>query len=241
MSILKTSLTTACIASLVTAGCLYALHRSAAREAAALQRENTRLRQAAIERHRAAPTPSPVPAPPSPGVAVPAGSRAAVPEESQPLSAPAPNYRNEGQATARAALQTFAWACDQGDAAAVARLITFDDAARAKAIVWFDSMAPASRPKGATVEAMAASVLTLAGMALPFPSSDILEHVPLEEISESRARLRLPGLARNGTEFQRTSEGWKYAITESMVDDYVARTARARQPPQEPVTTSEPR
>jgi hypothetical protein len=68
---------------------------------------------------------------------------------------------------------------------------------------------------------MAAALLTQSIMARPFPNADILETATPEAIGEGRVKMRMPNVPRDGTEYQQTAEGWKYAVTEKMVDDYL--------------------
>lgn len=229
MATFRTPIITAAVAATLTAGCLYYLHHRRAVEAADLRRQNNQLRVQLLERHARDKMPAPAPAR-TPAVGQPAvdAVSASIPHE----PAVVPNYRNEGNSTARAALQTFAWACDQGDAAAVGSLIIFDDAARVKATALFDGMPAEARGTWKSVDDMAADLLTMGGMSAPFPSADVLERVRLEELGADRVRLHLGGAARDGTEFQRTSQGWRYAITEAMVDGYVQRmrAGQARAP-----------
>ncbi|HEY0945527.1 MAG TPA: hypothetical protein VGD81_09680 [Opitutaceae bacterium] len=39
-------------------------------------------------------------------------------------------------------------------------------------------------------------------------------------------RIRLPGTALDGGNYQRTGEGWKSVILEAGIDDYLARHSR---------------
>ena len=207
----------------LTLGCLYWVDQGRASEADALRSEIAGLRGRAAARK---PVPSTaMVATPLAAVPVVAPAPAATPVAPPP---PLPIYRNEGRATARAALQTLAWACDQGDVAAVRAMLVFDDAARTKAEQLFSAMPPEARGSWRTVEDMAASVITFSGMASPFPAADVLEHIELEPLSPERARLHLRGTRRDGLEFQRTSAGWSYVISETMVDRYIRDLATAR-------------
>jgi hypothetical protein len=73
------------------------------------------------------------------------------------------------------------------------------------------------------VDEMAAAVLTRVIMGQPFPNADILETATVEPITEDRVRLRLPDVPKDGTEYQKTEDGWKYVLTEAAVDGYVRR------------------
>jgi hypothetical protein len=221
----RRSLVAALVAVGLTLGCLYWIDQGRAREAGALRREIAGLRaRAAAEREQTR-----VPATTVATVAAPAPVVTQRPPAAPaPPPPPLPIYRNEGRATARAALQTLAWACDQGDAATVQTMLVFDDAARTKAEQLFTSMPPEARGSWRTVEDMAASVITLSVMASPFPDADVLEHIELEDVSPERARLHLRGTRRDGLEFQRTGAGWSYVISEVMVDRYIQQQAAGR-------------
>lgn len=227
MSTLKLSIVTALVATAITAGCLYLVNQRRAAEARSLRMENSRLLMRVLERQSRAPLSESV------GALPPAAPDAAGPAAPEPAPVPGdtlvvPVYRDEGVATARAALQTFAWACDRGDAKAVARLFVFDDAARAKAVGLLARMPADVRARWSSVDDMAAELLTLNVMSVPFPGADVLERARLEEIGAGRVRLHLNGAPRHGTELQQTPDGWRYAITERMVDDYI-RHSEARQ------------
>ena len=136
---------------------------------------------------------------------------------------PGAEYRNEGQATPVAAMQTLAWCCDQGDAGRMERLIHFAEAARPKAEAFFHSLPPHVRAQWATPEAMAAALLISAGLNSPYPVASIIAQARVEELGAGRSVVHLPGTSRERMEFQETAEGWKYRISEAMVDDYIRR------------------
>lgn len=154
---------------------------------------------------------------------------AEVPSKLSPLLKP--TYRNAGQATPVAALQTLAWACDRGDMEMMEKLQVFDPAAREKAMPYFLALPPEIRARWATPEAMSAALYISDGMHHPYPGAEVLEHAEFETISPTRVRLRLPGANGDGYEFQQTAEGWKLAVTMAVVDDYIRQSAqRATKP-----------
>jgi len=138
---------------------------------------------------------------------------------------PGTEYRNEGQATPVAALQTLAWACDHGDAALMQKLIVFDADARGKTAAHFASLPPDERPVSVSFEAVAADLYISDGLKHPYPVADVLQLANFESINPERVVLRMPGANGNGYEFQRTAEGWKLAVTMKVVDDYIKETA----------------
>ncbi|MEO6996086.1 MAG: hypothetical protein ABI273_20960 [Lacunisphaera sp.] len=138
----------------------------------------------------------------------------------------APNYWNEGRATPLAALQTFAWACDRGDIDAVRQLVVIDPDGRPKAEAFYASLPANARAQWKSVDEMAATLLTQNGMEHPFPSADMLSTTSMETMRDGRVRWRMPGLHRDGMEFQQDSGGWKRAITAEMVDNYLRQAAK---------------
>ncbi|MBE2214391.1 MAG: hypothetical protein IAE82_11010 [Opitutaceae bacterium] len=223
MSRLKLSLLVALGSFLVTAGALVLFGRSRAAEAAQLRDANSKLRFEAIRRHATAPD---TPAESAPAPTVP---QAESPRPSGPTPAAAvvvDDYRNEGTATPAAAMQTFAWAGDQGDAAAVQRLITFDPAARTKALAYLETLPAEIRAQVTSPEQMAAAELTADMIQHPFPRASMLERIVAESATDERVVYRLPGPLRDRTVFQHTADGWKYVITEPMVDLFLAQRTK---------------
>jgi len=228
MSPLKTSLIAALLSVVLTAGGFWYFDQTRAREAGWLQAQNNRMRMEASRRHLAQ-------APASP-LAVPAGSIPAGVATSTPVAAevpappPAEYYRNEGNVTPLAALQTFAWACDRGDTEMVGRLLHIDPAARPKAEAFRAALPEKIRAQWKSVDEMAVALLTRSIMARPFPNADILETATIEPLSEDRVRLRLPDVPKDGTEYQKTADGWKYVLTEKVVDDYIRQSREQNRP-----------
>ena len=221
MSPLKSSLTAAVLSVVVTAGGLFYLQRSRVREARQLQLQNGQMRAEASRRHQAAADARNPPVSARPTTTV--NSSPAITAAENPARNPAEYYRNEGNATPLATLQTFAWACDRGDTETVRRLLHIDAGARPRAEAFMASLPEAARAQWKNVDEMAATVLTRSIMGRPFPNADILETATAEPITADRVRLRLPDVPRDGTEYQKTPEGWKYVLTEAVVDDYIRR------------------
>jgi hypothetical protein len=220
MSPLKSSLFAALASAVLTAGLLYYLNQQRAREATVLRRNNNQMRVQASQRHQAqvaalAPPARSAPARPE---------MIATPPEPTPVAA-AENYRNEGRATPRATLHTFAWACDRADAALVSQMILLDPAARELAEALLAGLPEKERIKYGTVDEMAAAMLTLNVMAHPFPPAAVLEVAVIEPLGEDRAVLRLPGTAKDRSQFQKTGDGWKYVITDAMAEAYLKNSA----------------
>lgn len=142
-----------------------------------------------------------------------------------------PTYRNAGQATPVAAMQTLAWACDRGDMEVMEKLQVFDPAAREKAMPHFIALPPEIRAQWATIEAMSAALYISDGMHHPYPGAEVLEQAEFKTISPTRVRLHLPGANGHGYEFQLTAEGWKLAVTMAVVDDYIRQSTKSTAKP----------
>jgi hypothetical protein len=235
MSPLKKTSIAVLAALLLTSGWHYRQGQGRAQEATQLRAENTRLRLQASQRHEAR-----VAGAAAAGAATGSQMIAEIvgqPSGADPAVTPPPgpvkpdgrvsNYRNEGRSTPQATLQTLAWACDQGDAGLMEKLLVFDDIALKKTEAYFVSLPPEARPPVTSYEAVAAAVYISDGMQHPYPVAEVLQHARFEPVNASRFVLRLPGGNGDGYEFQQTAEGWKVAITEAVVDEYI----RQNQPP----------
>lgn len=224
MSPLKTSVIVAMLSGLATAGGLFKLRQERWREARHLEVQNSQMRLAVYQRNQALITSA------TPAMAAISTSRKdPAPASAGEAKSAIEYYRNEGNATPLDTLQTFAWACDRGDVELVGRLILIDEAARPKAQAFRAGLPEKVRAQWKTVDEMAAAMLTESIMARPFPNADILETATVEPISAGRVKLRMPNVPRDGTEYQQTADGWKYVITEKMVDAYLSQM---RQPAQ---------
>lgn len=218
MSPLRSSLVVAALSAVVTAGGHYYLQRHQAREAASLRRQNNAMRVQINQRWHEQLAAA---APAASGVGREAGALA---DDAPALRrSPVENYRNEGRSTPLGTLQTFAWACDRGDVDTVRQLVQIEAGARHKIEAFRATLPESARAEWKTVEEMAVAMLTLNIMFSPFPNADILATATPEPIREDRVRLRLPGLSKDNTEYQRTAEGWSYVLTEAMVDNYIRR------------------
>lgn len=220
MSRLTSSLFSTVVAAAVTAGGLYYFRQQPVREASMLRSQNSRLRFQANQWRAAqqAAAPSTVVAP-SPIASAVTASHPAAPRVVQ-------HYRNEGQATPVAALQTFAWACDRGDTDAVAKLVFIEPLARTKAESYLVGLPASARTQWKSVDEMAVTLLIFDGMTRPFPSADIIATATTESLSDDRLMIRLPNTPRDRMVFQKTNADWRFVITEAAVEKYVARQAQ---------------
>lgn len=137
---------------------------------------------------------------------------------------PPADYRNLGQATARAALETFAWACDRGDTPTVARLIYFDGHSRDIVVAAMIKLPADLRAEWPTPEEFAAMMLTAGSLFRLMPGNDILQRAKEEPLTSGRVALTLPAGRRLG-EFVQTDDGWKLVLSEELVAAAAQRLA----------------
>ena len=220
-----TSLKFVLIASWVAAlGVLWSQHSTQMdrdAEVARLRDENARIRAAIAERTAAHSVASAsVPSAADVGVSVAKGQPSAV---DQPKRWPIRRYTNAGQATPIAALQTMAWACDQGDVETMAGLFLIDEDVRPQANAIYEAIPAKQKAEWSSVEAFAAAIIVHNGIEQPYPGTEVLALAKIEHITESRVMLLLPGAVVSGVVFQQTAGGWKYVIREAVVAEYIAR------------------
>ena len=223
VSSLKTSFFAVLASVALTSGFFHFSHQHRRQEANRLRDANSRLRFEASQhqQRQTAATVSGAKDEPAGGPVKPPTARPA------PIPAPTGDYRNEGQLTPLATLQTFAWTCDRGDTQAVAKLLFFDRESRDKATAFMATLPEKVRAQWQSPEEMAAALLTAEYMNHPFPGAMILEKATTTQVRADRVRLLLPGTGslKENTEYQRKDGVWEYVITEAMVDDYVSQAA----------------
>ena len=206
----KTSLAAGVLSAVLTAGLLYLnVQRTQARILRlrqANEEQSLKLLERSADEERPGATPT----------APPVSTRAAK------IVAPAPMpavYRNDGQATPVATLQTFAWACDHGDVAALAKLLTFEGDGRAKVAAFVAQLPESQRAQWASPEELAATVCIAGYLRWPYPPAEVIDLATTETVSADRVRLRLPGTALDGGNYQKTTEGWKFVIPDTDIDE----------------------
>jgi len=220
MSPIKTSILAALVSTAVTAGAYNHFQMKKAHEVEWLRDQNTELLYQAYAKHRNQ-TP-----PPNDAIANSKSTTSGVAASAQPAARnPTENYRNEGQATPAAALQTLAWACDRGETEVLAKLILIDPAARSKAEGFLSHLSHAEEARWKSVDEFASTQLAFSGMVSPFPNADVLEIARFESISADRTQYRLPGTRRDRMEFQKVGNDWKVVVTEPMVDLFIKTAA----------------
>ena len=215
MSPLASILAAAALGAALTAGGLHLRDRQRAAEWRELNEANERLRADAHLPRSAAFAVSGVSSRPTSDTAP-----AFAPASALPADAPEPlpgAYRNAGNATPAATIQTVAWACDEANAEALAPLLAFDLAARERASSIFEALPPDVRAQWASPEDMATSIYISSVMLLPFPSPAILALAEPQSHENGKVRLSLPGTSKDGYIFESSPEGWKLVITDVML------------------------
>lgn len=128
-------------------------------------------------------------------------------------------YDNRGQATARAAVETFAWACDVGDSEVLAKLVYLDDQTRARAQSVLLRMPAGIRAQCRTPEELYGLLLAASSLEAPPPDALIVRYLMnLAELEPGRVATRRIGSSANFHEFLQTSEGWKYVLPVEAID-----------------------
>ena len=212
MSPLKYSIAAAIASIATTAGVLYRSHGKQVYAVEELRYRNGQMQFQAYQRLHPQPVSvvSAVPPPPD-GT----GEQAVTARSHQ-------GFRNEGQSTPRAALQTFVWACDQGDVETVAQMLFFAPEDRQQAEVFFAQRPEKVRGQWKSVDEMAAALLVVSSMARSFPAADVLAAVPFEPMGENRVTCRVP----HQIQFHQANGLWKYVITaaafENLERDFAA-------------------
>lgn len=119
------------------------------------------------------------------------------------------SHANHGQATAKDALLSFAWALDTGNATALSELITFSEADRAE-LERVYNMQPASiRAQFRTPEELMIHFRLVAAVLRPPPNVEILRRFTPTDGPNGRVVLRMPGTRGAGWTMVHTLEGWK--------------------------------
>lgn len=225
---LKISIWAALGSILLTIAALHFFHRNRNGEADRLRDENNRMRFQINQReHERSSTVGP--SLPNRGGAKISEQNLVPSGRSVSITAAVPvagDYRNEGQETPLAVMQTFAWACDRGDTATMEKLLWFEGEGREKAKAFMASLPENARGPWTSPEAMAAAVYVGDALNNPFPSATVLEKAEVVQLGEDRVVLKLPGTIRERSEYQKTEGVWKWVITEAVVDDYVKRSTQ---------------
>ncbi|MFT3828607.1 MAG: sigma-70 family RNA polymerase sigma factor [Opitutaceae bacterium] len=127
-------------------------------------------------------------------------------------------HSDHGQATAREAMLSFAWAADAGEVKALARLVWFDGAGREKAVAIHDALPDAIRAEYATPEEFYALLLVADALLHPPPTAEYLERCSVVEAGPGRVSLVRPSQQPDRFhQYQQTADGWKFVVPEFVV------------------------
>lgn len=205
MRISRSFLAAVVAAALITLGFLHQRRRAELSELGQLRYLNAQMQYQAYQRDHAELTPTNPPSPPSPSAS--------------PASSSPAGYRNEGQATPQAALQTFAWACERGQLAELAAMIYLDPEQRRQAEAFLTKLPFERRARWHSVEEMAADLLLVGHLARPLPAADILAATPIEQIEDNRVIVRTP----HPFPFRQVDGSWKRQVTADALQDLEAQ------------------
>ena len=151
----------------------------------------------------------------------PAGPEIPAPAAVLPNSGPLPAaaWKNAGQATPQATLETALWAAKTGDINALVDMIALDERARVKAQLLLDSLPDATRAQYTTPEQLIASLtardvpltsMRVAGVIAGTDDTQLIVNLPTQEQPERITKLAL----------HRYADGWRLKVPESAVDKY---------------------
>lgn len=137
-------------------------------------------------------------------------------------------YRDRGNATPDAALETFTGACYGADSEAIGKLLYFDGNGRKLAEAVLARMPEAVRAQYPTPEALYGFFTAADCLVAPPPSDpSVLKKAVITYLRADRVVFRRPGATSGGHEFQLTPDGWKMAYPEVAIEalaDQVMRT-----------------
>ncbi|MBL9206780.1 MAG: sigma-70 family RNA polymerase sigma factor [Opitutaceae bacterium] len=194
------------VAALTGMGWSLAEARASRTELAILRKEHSRLSVAlAALRNQPAIAPATnamaAPAPPTPLQA----KEQATERPAEPLG----RHSDRGQATPENALLSYAWACDTGNAVAVAGLITFDEAGRTELEGLYTRAPESIRARYRSPEDLFVRAQLISAVLKPPTGVEQISQFVATEVSPERTVLRKAGSTGNGWPLVRTAGGWK--------------------------------
>jgi hypothetical protein len=101
----------------------------------------------------------------------------------------------------------------------VAKLLTFEGDGRAKVAAYIAQLPESQRAQWASPEELAATVCIGGYLRWPYPPAEVIDLATIETISADRVRLRLPGTALDGGNYQKTADGWKFVIPDKGLEE----------------------
>lgn len=124
-------------------------------------------------------------------------------------------HRNRGQATAKDAFLSYAWAIDTGDQAALLRLITYEEKGREAIRTLHAALPAAVRNQYPTPEEFIAFLYVADALLNPVPGADVAEGFVATEIRPGVAAVHRPDGTRGAMKFIQTTEGWKCVVPDA--------------------------
>lgn len=124
-------------------------------------------------------------------------------------------HRNHGQATAKDAFLSYAWAIDTGDQAALMRLITYEEKGREAIRTLHASMPATVRQQYPTPEEFIAFLYVADALLNPVPGADVAEGFVATEVRPGVTAVHRPDGKRGAMKFIQTAEGWKCVVPDA--------------------------
>jgi RNA polymerase sigma factor (sigma-70 family) len=132
-------------------------------------------------------------------------------------------YRDRGQATPYEAFLSYAWALDTGNAAALGRILTYDESGWESIRRIHAGMPGAVRAQYPSPEQFIVTLYIADTLLNPVPDADVAAKFTVTEIAPGVAAVRRPGSGRGGMKWIRTDEGWKIEVPAKYPDHLVQR------------------
>jgi hypothetical protein len=149
-----------------------------------------------------------------------ANSAAPVPVVLNPGFLPASEWKNTGILTARDAVQSYIWAIDHGDTAALAGVLSFSDSSRAQIDAVFDSLTESDKAKFGSAEQMFALIYSYSN-PIYFAAIQITGETPGESNTDNvTTKWQYPtGQIREHTfPLTLSSNGWRRVVSDDEVN-----------------------
>jgi len=143
-------------------------------------------------------------------------------------SSVASSYRNAGQATPLAALETFMWASDRCDTTTLAKTIIFGGNGRQKAEAVLAALPEEARSQFSSPEDLYALFIADDALTSPPPPEDIIQSVSVQLDGPDRAILVFPG-PNHQQVYQNTVDGWKLVFPEIAVEQWANKFLSVQQ------------
>lgn len=127
-------------------------------------------------------------------------------------------HRNHGVATPRDAFLTYVWAIDSGDAAALRKILRYDDEGKGAIRAIYARMPASIRGQYLTPEDLMVFFFLADSLLSPAPDAEVIEKFRAIETTPGHAVLRPPGAEHGGMEWIQTPDGWKVIVPGSQCE-----------------------